>query len=174
MTEDKKEPRRARNGNGPLPKGKKGGQKGKKRATNEELQERYEFVADLILKYKNFGQIKRAVWDKYKVRGDSANRYVIRAREIIAAERAEGTLPFHRARAIATYEGVLESETTTVREKLAARQRLDKIEGVETAVKVRAVDKDDNDILSLGSAMAMIEAINDSFDDGEEASGGDE
>ena len=159
--------------NTPLPKGTKGGLKGRKRATNEELQQRYEFVADLLVNHKTKAEIKRACWEEFRVKTDSVQRYIVRAREIIAAEDAEGTMPYKRARAIMFYEQLAADASLSAPARIAARKQLDEIEGIKASVKIRAVDKDDNDILSAGSAMAMIDAISGSLVD-EEAIDGDE
>ena len=110
----------------PLPRGGRAA-----RSTAQELSERIEWVAGLIISHHTRGEIKRLAYGRYGVRPRTSGGYISAARRLLAGEvEASTDLRFERARSIAFYERILASDETKISDKLAARKRLDVIEGL--------------------------------------------
>ena len=101
------------------------------RSTKQQVSERIEWVAGLIISHHTRGEIKRLAYGRYGVRPRTSGGYISAARLLLAGEvEASIDLRFERAISIAFYASILASDETTMSDKLAARARLDVIKGL--------------------------------------------
>tara|TARA_R110002111_G_scaffold262694_1_gene340245 strand:- start:196930 stop:197397 length:468 start_codon:yes stop_codon:yes gene_type:complete len=100
--------------------------------------EQQELVVRLIKKLLSMGKytslIKTVVSEKFQISRRSVERYIKRARREMIAHM-EIPIEQHRAEAYYFYLSVIESEKATCRDRLRARERIDKLVGAEAALR---------------------------------------
>lgn len=105
------------------------------RPTDEEVEERVEFVMQLEARALLPGQLKREFREKY---GDVPHRtimeYVARARAIFQQTKLERREELAN-RAIARYEEIMRSFDSSPSDRIRAQERIDKIWGVEAPTR---------------------------------------
>jgi len=99
--------------------------------TQDEIEERTEFVMELEAQYMHEGQIKRMFREKYgDVSHVTINDYRLRARARM--KESANVKPSDVAeRAMAFYQAVIRDPCSTVTERIKAQERMDKIFGIE-------------------------------------------
>ncbi|MCA9014062.1 MAG: hypothetical protein KDA74_25515 [Planctomycetaceae bacterium] len=112
----------------------------KTRKTRQYLSEEdRERVVRLIKKMLGMGKyssdIKQAVAQEFQLSRRSVERYLKRARQEMVA-RMGVSLECHRAEAFYFYRSVINNQNAHPREQLRARERLDKLLGLEIPVKM--------------------------------------
>jgi hypothetical protein len=113
--------------------------------TQNEVEERVENAKVLINGRLHHSQIRKALMKTYDVSRAQADRYIRRAKEIIQIEAGQDP-QHHRVDAYAFYRGVLTDKHASIRDKLKAQERLDKLLGLEMPVKIARTDSDGHDI----------------------------
>jgi hypothetical protein len=103
-----------------------------RRPTTEDIAERIELCRSLLLRRVPKGTIKKAFRQRFGVDIDhtTIERYLLRAREAMLTDLTRGRQN-HRAGALAFYESVLADHTASVRDKVKAQERIDKLLGLE-------------------------------------------
>lgn len=103
----------------------------RKQPTQDEIEERTEFVMELEAQYMHEGQIKRMFREKYgDVSHVTINDYRLRARARM--KESANVKPSDVAeRAMAFYKAVIRDPCSTVTERIKAQERMDKIFGIE-------------------------------------------
>tara|TARA_R110002095_G_scaffold179899_1_gene157426 strand:+ start:1388 stop:1855 length:468 start_codon:yes stop_codon:yes gene_type:complete len=100
--------------------------------------EQQELVVRLIKKLLSMGKytslIKTVVSEKFQISRRSVERYIKRARREMIAHM-EIPIEQHRAEAYYFYLSVIDSEKATCRDRLRARERIDKLVGAEAALR---------------------------------------
>jgi hypothetical protein len=110
------------------------------------------------------GQLIRHIRTQFNVEYRMASEYIARARDrlILAVRRCKED---HRADSLSFYEGMIVSNTTSAREKLSARERIDKLLGLENPQQIEMSGRVDTgmDIAKLGLDLAtrkkLLEAV---------------
>lgn len=99
--------------------------------TQDEIEERTEFVMELEAQYMHEGQIKRMFREKYgDVHYTTILDYIQRARARF--KQSANVKPSDVAeRAMAFYQAVIRDPCSTVTERIKAQERMDKIFGIE-------------------------------------------
>lgn len=101
------------------------------------MEERTEAVIKVLRKHPGIlkGDLRRWIKRKFRVEWRMAEEYIARARSelILRIERRKEEL---RADSAAFYEGVLETKGETTTDRLRARERLDKLLGLESKVQL--------------------------------------
>lgn len=119
--------------------------KGKK-PTREELRERISLCVEMLsVKGWKKWQIKKAFREKYGSSARSVERYLAKARAILRSEYGKEDVD-HSSESYAFYRGVIQSQTSTVREKLKAQENIDKLLGLRKPLKVANTDAAGNTI----------------------------
>ena len=91
-------------------------------------------IKKMITRGKYMSEIKSAIAAEYHLSRRSVERYMTRARREMR-EFVEQDVEFHRAESFYFYRSVLENSESTPHECLRARERIDKILGVEIPYK---------------------------------------
>lgn len=104
------------------------------------------------------GQIKSVVTTAYGVSWRTVFRYLARAREQIREELGQD-LESLRADAIEFYRGILLSDDARASEKIKARERMDKLLGLEAPMKVAETDSAGHDIFTEDEREQAIERL---------------
>jgi len=101
------------------------------RPTEDEMEEKIEFVMELEAQYMHEGQIKRMFREKYgDVHYTTILDYIQRARARF--KQSANVKPSDVAeRAMAFYQAVIRDPCSTVTERIKAQERMDKIFGIE-------------------------------------------
>jgi hypothetical protein len=107
---------------------RKGQKKPYRKATQQEIDARIEFVASMLSSRSRKAEIHKQCRKKFNVEWRMADYYITRAREIIL-ERLRETKEIHRSKALALYEKVIHEGTP--REATLAQERIDKLLGLE-------------------------------------------
>lgn len=104
--------------------------------TNKELEERIELVAQMITKGWRTSQIKAGVRAKFGQSLDqrTIGRYMARARDLIM-KQCDMTKDQMRAESFEFYAAVIRDGKSTMREKMQARERIDKLFGLEAPTR---------------------------------------
>lgn len=99
--------------------------------TQDEIEERTEFVMELEAQYMHEGQIKRMFREKYGYASHvTINDYRLRARARF--KQSANVKPSDVSeRALAFYQSVIRDPCSTVTERIKAQERMDKIFGIE-------------------------------------------
>ena len=105
--------------------------KGRK-PTTEEIAERIELCRSMLLRRVPKATIKKAFRTRFgaKLSHRTIERYLARAREALLADLTRGRQT-HRADALGFYESVLADHTASLRDKVKAQERIDKLLGLE-------------------------------------------
>lgn len=114
-------------------------------ASQKDVAERVESAKVLVNGRLHHSQVRRALMKTYDVSRAQADRYIKRAKELIAAEVGRPAQS-HREDAYSFYRGILTDKNASIRDKIKAQERLDKLLGLEMPVKVARTDSDGNDI----------------------------
>ncbi len=103
-----------------------------RKPTTEEIAERIELCRSLLLRRVPKATIKKAFRQRFGAGIDhgTVERYLTRAREAMLADLTRRRQT-HRAGALAFYESVLADHTASVRHKVKAQERIDKLLGLE-------------------------------------------
>jgi hypothetical protein len=98
--------------------------------TKEQLEERIERTREMLASGLQKRVIKRRLAKRYGVNPRTCETYLARARELIvqASGRAR---PEWRAESLAFYESVIADRLASTRDKVKARERIDKLLGLE-------------------------------------------
>jgi hypothetical protein len=103
-----------------------------------EMDERVDFVCELLARNLHYHQLKREFRNRF---GDCSHstiaNYVARARARLY-QQVEHDRKDHVAEALATYRDIFQDPVCTPREKIMARERMDKILGVEAPTRVES------------------------------------
>ena len=107
-----------------------------RKSTEAEVEERVTEVEKMlragpILK----SQLVKFIKNKFEVQRRMAEYYIARARERMLL-RLNRVKDEHRAESLSYYEGVILNPAATVREKVVARERIDKLLGLEVAQRL--------------------------------------
>ena len=81
-------------------------------------------------------EIKTAIADQFHLSPRSVERYIKSARNEMV-ERVEAPLEQHRADSFYFYRGIIDSPESTTRERMQARERIDKLLGTDSVVRFR-------------------------------------
>jgi hypothetical protein len=105
--------------------------KGRK-PTTEEVAERIELCRSMLLRRVPKSTIKKAFRQRFgqDIDHGTIERYLTRAREAMLDDLTRGRQT-HRAGALAFYESVLADHTASLRDKVKAQERIDKLLGLE-------------------------------------------
>jgi hypothetical protein len=103
-----------------------------RRPSVEEIAERIELCRSLLLRRVAKATIKKAFRQRFGTDIDHATieRYLTRAREAMLSDLTRGRQN-HRAGALAFYESIFDDHTASVRDKVKAQERIDKLLGLE-------------------------------------------
>lgn len=104
------------------------------------------------------GEVKTVVAARYGISRRTVERYLRRAREEMRAEIGRDK-PDLQAESLEVYRSILMDEDAKPIEKIKARERMDKLLGLEAPVKVASTDKEGNDLLTREQRQAHLEAI---------------
>lgn len=108
------------------------------RPTHEELEDCIDYACELLSKNLHDHQLKRLFRERF---GECSARtianYVSRARARLY-QQVEHDRKDHVAEALATYREIFQDPVCTPREKIMARERMDKILGVEAPTRVES------------------------------------
>jgi len=113
-----------------------------KRPTSQEIQEREDLAFDLLSRCYHKSQIKKHFKEKYSCDARTVERYLSRARKRMDVQAAQGKSML-RAESFAFYSSVLRDNRATPREKILARERIDKLYGLDAPVKIKDVTEAD-------------------------------
>ena len=122
-------------------KGKGGAKRGVKKTSADEVEQRCEFTAEMIAKKLFPHQIKRILKETYGVSRTTAERYMGRARIILAENWEDKTTEEHQRESIMFYNAIIADEKTSIREKIRAQSRLDVV-AVKVVKRVAITDAD--------------------------------
>lgn len=113
-----------------------------KQPTSAELQEREDLAFDLLSRCFHKSQIKKHFKERYNCSARTVEKYLSRARGRMAiqAQQAKGDL---RAESLAFYLSVLRNNAATVKDKLLARERIDRLYGLDAPLKIKDVTEAD-------------------------------
>lgn len=116
-----------------------------KKPTPEEKNTRIEFARNLLGQAKYPSEIKRALSEEFGITTRSAERYITDAVKQVreGIERSDIDLV---SEAISVYQEIIRSKDSTDRDKIRARERIDKILGLEAPTRV-AISNDYRDKL---------------------------
>jgi hypothetical protein len=109
--------------------------------TRAEQEERATFTAFLLSRYAHKGEIKRLLQARFGVSARSCERYLARARELLLAGSG-APLEEHRLQSYNFYVSVIRDPQATLREKLIAQKRLDKLLGLELRGKAAVAERE--------------------------------
>ena len=109
------------------------------RCTKAEHEKRERLVNDLLARGLRDSQIKRLCSVEWGVAPRSVENYICRARERLI-EQLSGDKQRLRADAYAFYSGMIEDQSIPARERLRAREALDKLLGLAAPTKVALTD----------------------------------
>lgn len=103
-----------------------------RKPTNDEIAERIELCRSMLLRRVPKSTIKRAFRQRFGADIDhgTIERYLTRAREVMLTDLTRGRQT-QRANSLALYESVLADPAVTVRDKVKAQERIDKLLGLE-------------------------------------------
>jgi hypothetical protein len=103
-----------------------------RRPTTEEVAERIELCRSLLLRRVPKATIKKAFRQRFggDIDHTTIERYLLRAREAMLEDLTRGRQT-HRAGALAFYESVLADHSASLRDKVKAQERIDKLLGLE-------------------------------------------
>lgn len=102
--------------------------------TREEIQDRVEFTVFLLCRRLYKCDIKRILKKKYSVAARTCEEYLARARAVLVKESGK-TQETHRIESLRFYESVIAGDGTTMRDRLHAQERIDKLLGLESPQK---------------------------------------
>jgi hypothetical protein len=98
--------------------------------TRAEQEDRVAFTAFLLSRYAHKGEIKRLLKARFGVSARTCERLLARAREVLL--KATGAPPEeHRLQSYSFYVSVLRDPAATLRERMLAQKRIDKLLGLE-------------------------------------------
>jgi hypothetical protein len=112
-----------------------------KRPTEEEEQEREDFAFELLSRCLHKSQIKKQFIARYEVTARTVEKYLSRARERMVAEARQGRDDL-RAESLSFYYTILRSGEATPREKISARERIDRLFGLDMPIKIAPTSVD--------------------------------
>jgi hypothetical protein len=121
----------------------------RRRATAEEIEQRAAYCADLLAQGAYKHEAFRLLKKRYDISTSVCNRVLTRARELLA-DRAGGPREQHRQDSMAFYLWVVRSPRATIREKMEARGRIEKLLGLRAPLMVAATDAEGNDVFQQG------------------------
>lgn len=101
-----------------------------KKATAEEIEERVEACEQMIALGRYNGEIKRAMAKQYGISPRTAESYIKKARTAMLNRRGE-TRDGLQADAMAFYQSIIRDENASNRDKIRARERIDKLLGLD-------------------------------------------
>lgn len=133
------------------------------RPTDDEFDAKVMYVYDQLVQCKRLSEIKkgfRGKFDRGKKRKTSdrtIRNYVSRAR-IVLSHHADVTRDGEKAVSIAYWRSVIADPKQSAAEKRQARIRIEKILGIEAAIKVAPTNTKGED-LTFDQAMGMMEKI---------------
>lgn len=114
-----------------------------KQPTAEEEQEREDFAYELLSRCLHKSQIKKEFIKRYEVKPRTVERYLSRARMRLAAAAQIGRDEL-RAESLSFYLSVLRDQTASHRDRLLARERVDRLFGLDTPIKIAPTSPDGN------------------------------
>lgn len=109
---------------------RRGQKKAYVKATNDEIERRVEETAFLLAAGSTKSDLHQAIGQKYNLHWRTVDIYIARARAFLL-KQANKTRDEVRADAVNFYESILKNPTSTTRERLQARTRLDEIYGID-------------------------------------------
>lgn len=138
------------------------------KATIEEEEERIRIITIFIAEGRHNGEIKKLIAAKFQIKPRSAERYMARARARLRQEIGKSKEDL-RVDSFAYYQSVLRDPEATIFNKLKARQRIDKLLGVdvpqshgtmEVVIPGTRIDEEKpKENRDVGSAIAKIRQI---------------
>jgi hypothetical protein len=106
------------------------GKKPYHRPTRADQEERCAFTAFLLSRYARKGEIKSLLKARFGVSARTCERLLARARELLL-EGTGASPEEHRLRAFSFYVSVIRDPASTLRERMLAQKRIDKLLGLE-------------------------------------------
>lgn len=129
------------------------------RPDRDQLQERIEFTFFLLCRRLYKGDIKRILAKKYSVCPRTCEDYIARARATLLTESGK-TQEEHRLESLRFYESIIAGDglgESTLRDRLHAQERIDKLFGLESPQKHdvttsrRAEDLSDDQLANIAA-----------------------
>lgn len=112
-----------------------------KKPTEEEEQEREDFAFELLSRCFHKSQIKKQFIARYDVTARTVEKYLSRARDRMTIEATQSRDDL-RAESLSFYYTILRNNEATPREKISARERIDRLFGLDMPVKIAPTTPD--------------------------------
>lgn len=106
-----------------------------KKLTSDQKKEAEQRTIELLAKGTRTGEVKRIIEEEFGIKRRSVEPYLRRAREAMRAETGKSVEDL-RAESYAFYQSILASPDVTAREKIKARERIDKLLGLDKPVMI--------------------------------------
>jgi hypothetical protein len=119
--------------------------------TKEDIEARIEYTLFLLSRRLYKSDIKRMLIRKYSIGARTCENYLSRAREILIKGTGQ-TKEEHRVASLNFYESIIAGPDSTLRDRIYANERLDKLLGLEAPLQ--------HDVTSHGEyIMEVIETV---------------
>lgn len=129
-------------------------QKPKRNISKEQQIQLVRLIKKMLGMAKYTSEIKKAVQQKYGLSTRSVQRYITRARREMV-KHTKSSIEDHVAEAYYFYRGILTDENSTQRDRLRARERIDKLLGLDSPTRTHKKE------LHLDLTPAQIQAMSD-------------
>ena len=131
------------------------------KSTRKEVDERTEIIANMLALDVPTGRIKKFAKDKWGVRYRQTARYMARARDILV-KWSQLTPEEHFIQAASFWRGVIQNPSTDIKDKMQARENLDRLFGIKPPeVHVLAGDPNAPIVVTVESILAARKRVSE-------------
>jgi len=124
------------------------------RTPDDEIEGRIVVTVALLAQGVRKSQIKRILASKFSVSARTCENYLARAREQLLEEVREER-DEQRSLSLALYRSIISNPNSTMKDKILAQQRIDRLLGLEAPIKWASTTTDGQDVVPAAAPMDL-------------------